>query len=336
MVGGFPALDILIPASKLTRVTAQSLANVLADSPRGIAQVIVLLDGEGEDPETERIRFLFTDSVKFIDSKGGQRGPAWARNQLAKQAQAEFMMFVDADVLIPPQFVSRILPIVRDSPAGSVIAPRIEPLYPTRSMSRFFSRFILSPSIVEGRVVAPSTTLALSRATWLACEPFDERFEKPGGEDWDWMIRNHRKRSSFSVRYVAELHVQHDNPQSIWGVLQRAWKYGSQGALIKTSVDAKENSSNRAIRESLGPFAKISSWTNLLSGAELWDKFNIMVWRDHVLTRPIEFVWRSWRFLPPQWIEAPYHLAALLFFGAITRLSRVFHRPAAGVGGDEE
>ena len=335
MVKGEPVVEILIPASRLTRVTAQSLANVLADSPRGIARIVVFLDAEIKDSETERIQFLFADSVEFIESGGTQRGPAWARNELARLAHAPFIVFADSDVLIPPQFVSRILPLLSDAPKGSVIAPRIEPLYPTRSMSRFFSRFILSPSVVDGRVVAPTTTLALSRTTWLASEPFDERFQAPGGEDWDWMIRNNRKTSGFSVRYVPQLSVQHDDPRSIWGVLRRAWKYGSQERLIYTLVDDDMSVSNPALRESLGTHSKMSSWLSLLSGPEYWDQFKIVLWKDYVLTRPFEFVWHSWRFLPPQWVEGAYHLVVLQVFAAVARLSRLFHHFGASGRRDE-
>lgn len=278
------SVDIAIPAKALSPVTSESLGNVLADNPFHQGRIIVYGDGGLGDPESQRIRHIFGDAVDFITPSGASRGPAWARNRLAEHSRSDFIIFVDADVLLPPQFLSRILPELQNMPDGVVFAPRISPLSQRTVISRFFSTFTLGPSIVGGRVVVPTTVLAMSRNTWLAAGPFDERFVKPGGEDWDWMIRNNcRPTHEFTVRYAPHLSVPHRNPATPSGLLRRAWVYGSQTHWVSKERQGSLTHDETLMAPINGECARAESLKELFALVKHGGGKGLILWRNRVL-----------------------------------------------------
>lgn len=284
VAGSNVSVDILIPARALSPVTAESLGNVLADNPTDRGHIIVYGDGGLEDPESQRIRQLFGDAVDFIVPSGPHRGPAWGRNRLAEHSRGDFLIFADADVLLPPQFLSRILPELRDLPDGVVFAPRISPLSQRTVISRFFSTFTLGPSIVRGRVVVPTTVLAMSRKTWLAAGPFDERFAKPGGEDWDWMIRNNRRSAhDFAVKYAPDFTVPHRNPATPSGLLRRAWVYGSQVHLVSENLSGAPTLDKTVVEPAPDGWDRAESLKELQTLLRRSRGKSVIVWRNRVL-----------------------------------------------------
>lgn len=238
-------LDVLIPASKLTATTATTIGNILADNGAGLVALHVLLDGDS-DSDTRKIKDVFGASVNWILNGGEPKGPAWARNRLAQASTAPFLAFIDSDVLIPPQFCSRVMQTVLHLRTGEVLAPRIDPTRPNNLVSRYFSSFVLGPSVVSGQLICPTAALFLSRETWLQALPFREAFATPGGEDWDWFARNE---SVIEVTFEPSLVVAHENPTSLQALLGRAWRYGRQENLIHRERALPANQSKSAIVE---------------------------------------------------------------------------------------
>ena len=225
---GVNRIDILIPARRLTSVTATSIGNVLADNPNGEVFVYVLTDGV-LDRQSKSIMNSFGASVSWLRQNGKPRGPAWARNKLASASSSEFLVFVDSDVLLPPQFCSRVRNVISAAQDGVVLAPRILPTQPRNVFAKFYSSFVLVPTLVGGQLVVPTATVIMSRLTWDRAHPFNEHFVLPGGEDWEWFIRN---RDVLNVEFRPDLFVAHQNPSSVWQLARRAWRNGVQDSLI--------------------------------------------------------------------------------------------------------
>jgi GT2 family glycosyltransferase len=152
---------------------------------------------------------------------------------LASLATGEVLFFVDADVEIPPGFVELALPILENLRDRQIWAPQILPAQALNGPSRFFSRFVLSPKKVETFTIIPSTAFAVRRSAWAVLGGFSELFLEAGGEDWEWIIRNHLHTPGFYVTYDPAFSVLHDNPVSLRELWTRASKYGSAAPLLE-------------------------------------------------------------------------------------------------------
>lgn len=233
-------MSMLIPVKSVSPVTLRSLQRAVSECARDILEIVVLVDGDdAESPRQLRELSLGTQVEIFFTGRKS-RGAAWARNELAALCKGEILFFLDADVDLPPNFIKLALPSLKNLGGLDVWAPQIKPLDSANGPSRFFSRFVLSPKIVEGRVLVPSTALGMRRSAWTALGGFSERFDSAGGEDWEWALRNHLRTPGFTVKYDATVAVRHQNPLSIRQLVERAAKYGRAAPLLEAHFRSDE------------------------------------------------------------------------------------------------
>jgi len=252
-----PQIDFLFPALSLTALAMESIGNILADDPQHQATISVLVDRPEISPSSLERAQVFGDRIHVRATGKPSQGPAIVRNALAATTRSPFLVFVHSEVLIPPHFVSRLLERTAELGLGHILASAIRPTSPRFAASRYFSTFVLSPSVVNGRIVAPRTALAMARATWDQSGGFDDSRLRPGGEDREWMIRNHnRPESSFSVHFDTALFVHQLAPREPTGLIRQAWRYGKSSLLI----DAARNAARETKKEkNSGDFAAASS-----------------------------------------------------------------------------
>lgn len=293
MTNAYPSrVDVLIPAKTVTGLTLESLGRLFADDPDERVRVTILLDGKEKDWGVDACEALFPHRVTIMRSAGPSRGPARGRNLLAKVTYGEYLVFVDSDVLLPTQFLTRLFEIVDDCPVPVVVAPHIRPLqlkpFPTLSLvSRFFSRFILGPAVINERLVVPSTVLAMPRSLWDRSGGFSEDFSKPGGEDTEWMVRNNSQNPEFKVRFSGNLSVWHRNPRSVLGVIRRALRYGRQDSLLSRAIAALPSAggglSELAYFDS-GVTVRVTRTRDLFDRKfVVSDEHSLLLWRGKVL-----------------------------------------------------
>lgn len=115
-----------------------------------------------------------------VDDKDG-RGPSWARNRGAEQAETEYLVFLDADDEIAPRFVEECLRVARPNAyiyTDWMMGKRRQHARPAGSLYCFCPRPI---STAEGEHFHPVTTL-IPREWFEKVGGFDEELVK-GGED---------------------------------------------------------------------------------------------------------------------------------------------------------
>jgi hypothetical protein len=173
--------DVVIPTCGRPSLAA-TVGSLLAGTARPPARVLVVDDRRRRDGPLPLGRLA--EGVETLD--GPARGPAAARNAGWRAASAEWVVFVDDDVLLPPGWHEALGRDLADLPprcAGSQARIRV-PLPPGRRPTDWERN-------VAGLEHARWATadMAYRRAALDAVGGFDERFERAYREDADIALR---------------------------------------------------------------------------------------------------------------------------------------------------
>lgn len=96
------AVSVVVPAHRADDGLRACLASVFASSPAP-GEVIVVVDGEAPGCAA----LAAAAGARVLATAGGE-GPAIARNLGAREAAGEVVLFLDADVVAPPDLVGRV------------------------------------------------------------------------------------------------------------------------------------------------------------------------------------------------------------------------------------
>lgn len=107
-------VSIIIPLYNAEKWIAGTLESALAQSWRK-KEIIVVNDGSTD--ESLKIAKRYESSItKVIDEEN--RGPSAARNRGLKEAQGEFIQYLDADDLLSPRKIEEQVMLLQESPPG--------------------------------------------------------------------------------------------------------------------------------------------------------------------------------------------------------------------------
>ena len=220
-------VSIVVPV----RDDADPLASLLvaiSDTPL-VDEVIVVDDGSADPSSVERVvagraRLLRCDS---------SRGPAAARNRGWRATTTDLVVFVDADVTPPSDWIDGLVAHFSD-PCVAAVAPRVRGRPNGNSAidryERHRSPLDLGPD--EARVVpggrvsyVPTATVVFRRSVLEDNDGFDESLRF--GEDVDLIWRVAR---DHSVRYEPAVEVVHDNRPTWAALVRQRMQYGSSAA----------------------------------------------------------------------------------------------------------
>jgi len=143
-------------------------------------------------------------------STGARRGPAFARNLGARQARGDLLVFVDADVLVPPDLVARVLETFRREPGLDALIGSYDddPAQPG-----FFSQFRnLMHCYVHQTGREEASTFwsgcgAIRRELFLQHGGFCTAYARPSIEDIELGLR--LRRAGARIRLRKDLRVKH-------------------------------------------------------------------------------------------------------------------------------
>ena len=179
-------------------------------------EVIVVADGDTDD--SWRLAKEFgTQVFRFAAS----RGPARARNFGAARARGDVLFFVDADVMVPPDAIERVLGYFTREPEmhalfGSYDDQPAEP--------NFLSQYRnLLHHYVHQRAREDASTFwgacgAIRREVFLSAGGFDERYTRPSVEDIELGYR--LRKAGARIRLCKSLQVKHLKRWNIVSMLQ--------------------------------------------------------------------------------------------------------------------
>lgn len=238
------AISIVVPIHALNYELEQCLRSI-HDYSSGIYEVILVLDGFEAD------RHFFDQfhlvKIQIVQLKKNS-GPAAARNHGASVAQGNILFFIDSDVCIKPDTISRVLSNFDQSHSPNAVigsydnAPQDQALV---SRYRNLLHHYTHQQASESASTFWGACGAIKKKTFEEVGGFDICFEKPSVEDIDLGYRLIQK--GFRIRLDKDLQVKH----------LKKWVLSQ---MIKTDV-----------------FYRAKSWTELLYKNRKWQVSDLNV-----------------------------------------------------------
>lgn len=171
-------LSVIVPVRDDSATLARALTAILASElPRDDYELIVVDDASSDgSPE---VAARYADTV--VRLSGRRSGPAYARNRGAELAQGEVLAFVDADAMVRPDTLPRMLGILSDHFGLDAISASYDQAAAARNLVSQYWSLVLHfgeqrQAGTRGDVASPCA--AIRRNAFLSAGMYDEwRFE---------------------------------------------------------------------------------------------------------------------------------------------------------------
>jgi hypothetical protein len=232
-LGFLGRIDYLIPASRLTWQITRSLDHVLSEAAHNNSKFRVHVDAGVLDGSHSVLESCYEGLVRFSCwNQGGKKGPAACRNYLAKESDAEYLVFVDSDVILSPHFDYNLRRALDEERLNKVLYPRIKGRIDAPGPSRFFQEHVMSPlRFPNGTTMITSAVFGIRAETFRASPGFDERFHGAGGEDWLFFAQIQSAPYNLRIDFEENLVAFHENPRTMEALMERARRYARQAHL---------------------------------------------------------------------------------------------------------
>jgi hypothetical protein len=178
-----PRVSVVIPVYNLGAFLPAAVDSVLAQSEEHFE--IVIIDDGSTDPETIRAVDCYQGGDRIRVLRTPNRGVTHARNDAIAAARGTYILPLDADDLLAPQFLERTVPVLdREQEIGFVYTSvSVFGEYETTWHAEPFDM----PTLLARNIVGHATALFRKQA-WGRVGGYDAAFQD-GFEDWDFWIR---------------------------------------------------------------------------------------------------------------------------------------------------
>ena len=171
-------VSIILPCYNAHAFLAEAVASALAQDRPGV-EVIVVDDGSTA-PQTAAALAALPVAVRLVRQEN--RGLAGARNRGFAEARGRFVLPLDCDDRIEPDFVSRALALI-DGDENAFVFPWIAAFGDFEAVLE--KRWNLAEQLVANQL---PYCMLVPRSLWARVGGYDEAM-RLGYEDWDFNIR---------------------------------------------------------------------------------------------------------------------------------------------------
>ena len=211
--------SVIIPVRNGARTLATCLEHVLA--LKEPCRVMVVDDGSTD--ETPQIVSRFR--VESIRTQNG--GAAQARNLGAKRSESDILVFVDADVYVPQDLLTR---VDRAFQGAAPEVAAIQPFYSARSfphnaasLFKQTAQYRMMHRCEFKELAALGTScVAIRREVYLALGGFDESI--PGATVEDWDLARRLRAAGYRIQAEQGLQVDHDSFATWRGLIREKFE----------------------------------------------------------------------------------------------------------------
>lgn len=206
-----PTVSIVIPARNEAECIGQCLGAIRGMRTSVAGVEIVVVDNNSTDRTADISR---TYGATVVTKKEGTIGSL--RNAGAKVSKGDFIAFLDADCIVPPDWIEKALVILagdRKSVAGFRMTIPSDANWVARSWDSLFSKRDITAEVEW----LPSGNMIMAREAFLLTGGFDEKLET--NEDCDLCFR--LRKLGFRMLSCADTAVVHLRPPATLGQVFR-------------------------------------------------------------------------------------------------------------------
>jgi glycosyltransferase involved in cell wall biosynthesis len=119
-----PAISIIIPLHNKGSFINETLESVASQTLLNWEVIVVENGSTDEGPESAATWVERDERIQMLTAPAPIRGPGAARNCGLDQARGDWVLFLDADDLIKPDYLSSLLQCAEENPGAAIIASR--------------------------------------------------------------------------------------------------------------------------------------------------------------------------------------------------------------------
>jgi cellulose synthase/poly-beta-1,6-N-acetylglucosamine synthase-like glycosyltransferase len=214
-----PATSVVVPAFDAAATIEECLESLLALRYDGPHEVVVVDNGSRDG--TRAILGRYSGRIRVVDEP--RRGPAAARNRGVRETDGEVVAFTDADALVAPEWLRRLVEPLSDPRVG-VAGGRIL-ARPGGNGAERFGETIHDhhAALCVWRPPYAITMNWASRRTVLEeAGLFDESLRRCEDVDLSYRIGA----AGYAFAYCPDAIVYHRNERSLLGLFREGWQHG--------------------------------------------------------------------------------------------------------------
>lgn len=183
--GDAGTVSVIVPVFNLGGTLPQTLASLRSQTRRP-DEILVIDDGSTDDLTRQALSELRGPDVRLI--RQPNRGLSAARNTGLREARGDWVLPLDADDLLEPQFIERCLEAAARNPRAALVTTHMACFRESpRRPEITFVPVGLAGDILPAANVASSATALLRRSVVLAVGGYDEAMT--AYEDWELYCR---------------------------------------------------------------------------------------------------------------------------------------------------
>ena len=212
-----PRLSIVMPVYNAESTLAECLTRVFQSTLDGFEVVLV------DDGSTDNTRAIAEEFPVRVVPSGGRVGPAAARNVGAREALGDFIFFIDSDVMVRPDTLSRLMARFDQGDVDGLVGVQALELRYRNLPSRYKNlwmrwTYLRKQSAAEDVPCFYTTAAAIRRDVFLRVGGFDQGYGGPSVEDQAFAQK--LMRLGVRIRVQPELEVEHVKRYSLRTMLK--------------------------------------------------------------------------------------------------------------------
>jgi GT2 family glycosyltransferase len=209
-----PEVSVIVPARNAARDLRKCLERLQAS--QNCRFEIIVIDDASTD-ETPHVALEF--GVRLLQTEQ-RKGPAIARNRGATAARGEILVFIDADVLVYPDTLQRLIRTLHEADCAAVFGSYDTQPSATNLVSQYKN---LVHHHVHQHARREATTFwsgcgAIRRAVFAELGGFAESYSRPCIEDIELGLR--LRRPGYRIVLDKQIQVTHTKRWTVWSLIR--------------------------------------------------------------------------------------------------------------------